>query len=53
VCRCLCVASHNYFCSCTTTGKISLEEFLAGGVEGLPAFDNIGNMGHHYDEESE
>ncbi|RSH84358.1 uncharacterized protein EHS24_005878 [Apiotrichum porosum] len=34
-------------------GKISLEEFLAGGVEGLPAFDNIGNMGHHYDEESE
>ncbi|WVR03980.1 hypothetical protein IAU60_000979 [Kwoniella sp. DSM 27419] len=34
-------------------GKISLEEFLAGGMDGLPSFEGYKNLGHHYDEESE
>ncbi|KAK8861437.1 hypothetical protein IAR55_002256 [Kwoniella newhampshirensis] len=34
-------------------GKISLEEFMAGGTEGLPSFEGYKDLGHHYDEESE
>ncbi|KAH9837329.1 precursor to secretory protein Ssp120 [Rhodofomes roseus] len=34
-------------------GKITLEEFLAVGLDGLPNFDNLGAEGHHYDVESE
>ncbi|WVQ79039.1 hypothetical protein IAT38_001131 [Cryptococcus sp. DSM 104549] len=34
-------------------GKISLEEFMAGGKEGLPSFEGYKDLGHHYDEESE
>ncbi|KAI0778682.1 hypothetical protein BD413DRAFT_510964 [Trametes elegans] len=34
-------------------GKITLEEFEAVGVEGLPSFDELGAEGHHYDVESE
>ncbi|KZT72966.1 hypothetical protein DAEQUDRAFT_704772 [Daedalea quercina L-15889] len=34
-------------------GKISLEEFLEVGVDGLPNFDSLGAEGHHYDMESE
>ncbi|KIR58111.1 hypothetical protein I314_06076 [Cryptococcus bacillisporus CA1873] len=34
-------------------GRISLEEFLAGGTEGLPSFEGYKDLGHHYDEESE
>ncbi|KAH9897905.1 hypothetical protein C8Q73DRAFT_377217 [Cubamyces lactineus] len=34
-------------------GKISLEEFEAVGLEGLPNFDDLGAEGHHYDVESE
>lgn len=33
-------------------GKISLDEFLAVGLDGLPNFDNLGAEGHHYDMES-
>ena len=33
-------------------GKITLEEFEAVGVEGLPSFDELGAEGHHYDVES-
>ncbi|OWZ74637.1 hypothetical protein C365_06975 [Cryptococcus neoformans Bt85] len=34
-------------------GKISLDEFLAGGTQGLPSFEGYKDLGHHYDEESE
>ncbi|KAJ8494521.1 hypothetical protein ONZ51_g2281 [Trametes cubensis] len=34
-------------------GKISLEEFEAVGLDGLPNFDDLGAEGHHYDVESE
>ncbi|KAI0639908.1 precursor to secretory protein Ssp120 [Trametes polyzona] len=34
-------------------GKISLEEFQAVGLDGLPSFDELGAEGHHYDVESE
>ena len=33
-------------------GKISMDEFLAVGLDGLPNFDNLGAEGHHYDVES-
>jgi len=33
--------------------RISLEEFSAVGLDGLPNFDNLGAEGHHYDIESE
>lgn len=32
---------------------LTMREFLAGGVGGLPMFDNVPNLGHHYDEEGE
>jgi hypothetical protein len=32
---------------------VSKEEFIAGGVEGLPSFVSYPDLGHHYDEESE
>ncbi|KAI0652366.1 hypothetical protein C8Q79DRAFT_937254 [Trametes meyenii] len=34
-------------------GKVSLEEFQAVGLDGLPNFDDLGAEGHHYDVESE
>ncbi|KAI0361080.1 hypothetical protein OH77DRAFT_1417277 [Trametes cingulata] len=34
-------------------GKITLEEFEAVGLDGLPNFDDLGAEGHHYDVESE
>ena len=34
-------------------GVISLEEFEAAGLEGLPDYTSLGAEGHHYDEESE
>ncbi|KAJ9099017.1 hypothetical protein QFC20_005774 [Naganishia adeliensis] len=34
-------------------GIVSKEEFIAGGVEGLPSFVSYPDLGHHYDEESE
>ncbi|KAK1927393.1 hypothetical protein DB88DRAFT_29411 [Papiliotrema laurentii] len=34
-------------------GKISLQEFLDGGADGLPSFEGYRDLGHHYDEESE
>ncbi|KAH9948183.1 hypothetical protein B0H21DRAFT_255716 [Amylocystis lapponica] len=34
-------------------GKLTLEEFTAVGLEGLPNFDSLGAEGHHYDVESE
>ncbi|KAJ9121119.1 hypothetical protein QFC24_004792 [Naganishia onofrii] len=34
-------------------GIVSKEEFLAGGVDGLPSFVSFPDLGHHYDEESE
>ncbi|KAH9858300.1 hypothetical protein C2E23DRAFT_803434 [Lenzites betulinus] len=34
-------------------GKITLEEFQAVGLDGLPSFDELGAEGHHYDVESE
>lgn len=35
-------------------GRISLLEFVAGGKDGLPKFDDdFKDLGHHYDEESE
>jgi len=34
-------------------GKISLDEFKAVGLDGLPNFDDLGAEGHHYDIESE
>ncbi|KAI6154001.1 hypothetical protein BKA82DRAFT_4096362 [Pisolithus tinctorius] len=34
-------------------GKVTPEEFAAAGLKGLPAFDNMGAEGHHYDVESE
>jgi len=34
-------------------GKISLDEFKAVGLDGLPNFDDLGAEGHHYDVESE
>lgn len=33
-------------------GKISLTEFEAIGLDGLPNFDDMGAEGHHYDVES-
>ena len=33
-------------------GRISLEEFKAVGLDGLPNFDELGAEGHHYDVES-
>ena len=33
-------------------GVISLEEFVAVGVDGLPDFSAMGAEGHHYDTES-
>ena len=33
-------------------GRISLEEFRAVGLDGLPNFDELGAEGHHYDVES-
>lgn len=32
--------------------RISLEEFKAVGLDGLPNFDELGAEGHHYDVES-
>lgn len=32
--------------------KISPEEFLEVGLDGLPNFDELGAEGHHYDVES-
>lgn len=32
--------------------RISVKEFEAVGLDGLPNFDNMGAEGHHYDEES-
>jgi len=32
--------------------RISLEEFKAVGLDGLPNFDGLGAEGHHYDVES-
>jgi len=34
-------------------GRVSMEEFLAGGIDGLPSFITFPDLGHHYDEESE
>ncbi|KZT08596.1 uncharacterized protein LAESUDRAFT_748701 [Laetiporus sulphureus 93-53] len=34
-------------------GKITMEEFVAVGFDGLPNFDDLGAEGHHYDVESE
>ncbi|KAH8110604.1 hypothetical protein DFH11DRAFT_1690686 [Phellopilus nigrolimitatus] len=34
-------------------GKVSLEEFLASGLNALPSFEGLGAEGHHYDVESE
>jgi len=34
-------------------GRVSLEEFKAVGLDGLPNFDELGAEGHHYDVESE
>ncbi|ORX36292.1 hypothetical protein BD324DRAFT_628197 [Kockovaella imperatae] len=34
-------------------GKISLQEFMDGGPDGLPSFEGYKDLGHHYDEESE
>lgn len=33
-------------------GKVSLDEFKAVGLDGLPNFDDLGAEGHHYDVES-
>ncbi|EKD03617.1 hypothetical protein A1Q2_02094 [Trichosporon asahii var. asahii CBS 8904] len=33
--------------------KISLKEYVAGGVDGLPTIGDFKHLGHHYDEESE
>lgn len=33
-------------------GRISLDEFKAVGLDGLPNFDELGAEGHHYDVES-
>ncbi|KAJ3995484.1 precursor to secretory protein Ssp120 [Lentinula boryana] len=34
-------------------GKVSVEEFMKVGIDGLPNFDHMGAEGHHYDVESE
>jgi len=34
-------------------GKVTLQEFEATGLTGLPNFDDLGAEGHHYDIESE
>lgn len=34
-------------------GKITQDEFVSVGLDGLPNFDNLGAEGHHYDVESE
>jgi hypothetical protein len=34
-------------------GKVTVEEFEAVGLDGLPSFDDMGAEGHHYDVESE
>jgi hypothetical protein len=36
-----------------TPGKISLDEFKAGGKDSLPVIGDFKDLGHHYDEESE
>ena len=33
-------------------GRVSLDEFKAVGLDGLPNFDELGAEGHHYDVES-
>lgn len=33
-------------------GKITIEEFKAVGLDGLPNFEDLGAEGHHYDIES-
>lgn len=33
-------------------GQISLDEFVASGVQALPSFEGLGAEGHHYDVES-
>lgn len=33
-------------------GQISLDEFVAAGLNALPNFDGLGAEGHHYDVES-
>jgi hypothetical protein len=33
-------------------GVVSVEEFEAVGLDGLPNFDDLGAEGHHYDVES-
>lgn len=33
-------------------GKITQDEFVSVGLDGLPNFDNLGAEGHHYDVES-
>lgn len=37
----------------TSPAKISIEEYVAGGVDGLPTIGDFKHLGHHYDEESE
>jgi len=32
--------------------KVTLSEFEAVGLQGLPRFDSLGAEGHHYDVES-
>ncbi|GMK56623.1 hypothetical protein CspeluHIS016_0304630 [Cutaneotrichosporon spelunceum] len=34
-------------------GKVSLDEFKAGGKDSLPIMGDFKDLGHHYDEESE
>lgn len=34
-------------------GVLTMREFLAGGIAGLPHFQGIENLGHHYDAEGE
>jgi len=34
-------------------GKVTQEEFVSVGLDGLPNFDDLGAEGHHYDVESE
>ena len=33
-------------------GKVTMEEFKAVGLDGLPNFEDLGAEGHHYDVES-
>lgn len=48
-----CPEAERWLRQADSAAKISLKEYVAGGVDGLPTIGDFKHLGHHYDEESE